>query len=126
MEFRVRLDCYVTIGDRIRESVAERLSSPPGGGPQITEANAAEVIGRYRRLLQVVLGNWWYTDWAVRAYLARHLETTVEVTLYDAGIEEEDEGEMLPLILGRLGEEDADFFRGICDERWLLGFLVFT
>ena len=69
--------------------------------------------------MRVVLGNWWYTEWAVRAYLRRRLDTTTELTLYDVGIEEEDEKDMIPLILDRLEREDADFFRGVCDARWL-------
>jgi len=120
MQLRVSLNCYVSISDRIQESVTRRLSSPSGGGVPINYSDAGEVAGRYQRLLQVVLGNWWYTDWIVRAYLARRIETTSEMTLYAAGIEEEDERDMLALILGRLEEADADFFRRICDERWLL------
>jgi hypothetical protein len=85
----------------------------------ITQANAHEVIERYRRLLQVVLSNWWYTDWIVRAYLAQRIDTTSEITLYEVGIED-DEKDMIVLILSQLSDEDSDFFRQICNERWLL------
>jgi hypothetical protein len=120
MDLRVTLDCYVSISDRIQEGVARRLSSQPDGARLITKSNADEITERYRRLLHAVLSNWWYTDWAVRTYLARRINTTWEITPYDVGLEQEDEKEMLALILGRLDAADADFFRGVCGERWLL------
>ena len=120
MNLRVTLDCYVSIRDRIQESVSHRLSSQPDDERLITESNAGEVADRYRRLLRAVLSNWWYTDWAVRTYLAQRINTSGEITPYDVGLEKEDEKEMLALILGHLDAADADFFRGICGERWLL------
>lgn len=56
----------------------------------------------------------------MRAYLARRINATGEITPYDVGLEKEDEREMLTLILDHLDSADADFFRGICGERWLL------
>lgn len=119
MQLSVRINCSVSIADRIEESVSRRLSSPSETGRAAGESDAQEITERYRRLLKVVLGNWWYTDWIVRAYLARRIDTTNEITLYDVGIED-DERDMISLILSRLDKDDADFFRRICDERWLL------
>jgi hypothetical protein len=120
MQLRMGINCSVSITDRIEESGSRRLLSPFGAGEVKGASNAQEVIERYRRLLQAVLGNWWYTEWMVRVYLSQRIETASEITLYDVGLERENEREMIALILGRLDEDDANFFRQVCDQRWLL------